>query len=176
MTPHDQLFKEVLQTFLRDFMALFFPQWAASVDWDSVTFLDKELFTDLGEGRVREADVIAQVRTRDGQPELLLIHAEVQSERRGAFGARMWEYYALLRLRYRLPVLPIVLYLVPGASGITRKRIRKRCSARLCSRSGTPPWACPTCCSVTISRRNTSRLPTKRWVLWMTSWNFTRRR
>jgi hypothetical protein len=33
----------------------------------------------------------------------------------------MSEYYSLLRLRWRLPVLPVVVYLAPGAGGITQE-------------------------------------------------------
>ena len=72
-------------------------------------------------GEQRNVDLIAQVLTLDGVPELILIHLEVQSERRGNFPARMSEYYMLLRLRRRLPVMPIVVYLVPGAGGLTQE-------------------------------------------------------
>jgi hypothetical protein len=40
---------------------------------------------------------------------------EVQAEHRSDFARRMFEYYAVLRLHYRLPVFPIVLYLRSGA-------------------------------------------------------------
>lgn len=34
----------------------------------------------------------------------------------------MWEYYHLLRLRHRHPVIPIVLYLSPGAGGLVEEQ------------------------------------------------------
>ena len=116
---HDQLFKELLRAFFREFVELFFPDMAARLDFARVTFLDKELFTDLPEGDVREPDLVAQTYTQDGKPELALIHAEVQTERRTVVRYRVFEYYMLLRLRYKLPVFPIVLYLAPGTGGIT---------------------------------------------------------
>lgn len=115
----DQLFKEMLQEFFREFLELFYPDVAVRLDFEQVTFLDKETFTDLPEGRLREVDLAAQVFTRDGQPEIVLIHVEVQAQRRSDFPYRMWEYYSLLRLRHRIPVFPIAIYLSPGAGGLT---------------------------------------------------------
>jgi hypothetical protein len=117
----DQLFKDLLKEFFREFLELFYPDVAAGLDFTRVTFLDKEVFTDLPEGSLREADLVAQVYTADGQPEIILVHVEVQAQRRGEFPYRMWEYYALLRLRYKLPVFPVVVYLAPGAGGVVQE-------------------------------------------------------
>jgi len=118
--PHDQLFKELLQEFLPEFVSLFFPETASGIDWSDVEFLNPELFTDLLEGSRRTLDLIARVRTQAGEPELLLLHVEVESDPRNEFPARMFDYYCVLRLRRRLPVLPIAVYLKPGHGGITR--------------------------------------------------------
>lgn len=118
--PHDQLFKELLQEFLPEFVALFFPETARGIDWSDVEFLNPELFTDLLEGTRRTLDLVARVRTLSGEPELLLLHVEVESDPRSEFPARMFDYYCVLRLRRRMPVLPIAIYLKPGHGGITR--------------------------------------------------------
>jgi hypothetical protein len=70
-TPHDQLFKELLRVFFREFLELFFPEVAARLDFARVVFLDKEVFTDVPEGSRRELDLVAQVYTQDGTPELI---------------------------------------------------------------------------------------------------------
>jgi hypothetical protein len=124
--PHDQLFKELLRAFFREFLELFFPGPASRLDFSQVTFLDKEVFTDVPEGALREPDLIARVQTRDGEPELILVHVEVESRRRRALAARMLEYYMLLRLRFRLPVFPVVLYLERGAGGLGFGRHQER--------------------------------------------------
>ena len=111
---HDQLFKTLLETFLREFLELFFPEVAARLDFTSQRPLDKEFFTDLPEGRRREADVVAELRTRDGEPELVLVHVEVQARSERDVGRRMYEYYSMLRLRYDVPVFPVVLFLRGG--------------------------------------------------------------
>ena len=118
---HDQLFKELIRAFLREFLELFFPQIAARLDLNNITFQDKELFTDVPEGSIRRADTVALVPGLDGEPELVLIHVENQSERRSEVRFRMFEYYVLLRLRFKLPVFPIVLYIAPGTGSNTRE-------------------------------------------------------
>ena len=60
---HDQLFKELLQAFFREFMELFYLDVAARLDFSRVSFLDKETFTDFPQGDQREADIVAQVYT-----------------------------------------------------------------------------------------------------------------
>jgi hypothetical protein len=118
-TSHDQLFKDLLRAFFREFMELFFPDVAARLDFSTVTFLDKEVFTDVPQGRQRTLDLVAQVQTLDGKRELVLIHTEVESQpKRRTFGKRMHEYYMMLRLRHRLPVLPVVACLSRGAGGL----------------------------------------------------------
>lgn len=121
---HDQLFKDFLRAFLREFLELFYPDVAQLLDFSTVRFFDKELFTDFPEGSLREADLVAEVRTTAGEPELLLIHLEVQTERERGFEARMFQYYALLWLRYRLPIFPVVVYLMARAGGLTEQEYR----------------------------------------------------
>jgi len=116
--PQDQLFKELLRAFLREFLDLFYPDISAQLDFGQVVFLDKKTFTDVPEGSRREADIVARVRTRDtGRSEIILIHVEVQTQRRAEFAYRMFEYYVLLRLRHRQPVFPVAVYLAPGGAG-----------------------------------------------------------
>lgn len=121
---HDQLFKDFLRAFFRDFLELFFPDAAARLNFDTVHFLDKELFTDIPDGSLREADLVAQAETVDGEPELLLVHLEVQAERERDFSARMYQYYALLWLRYRVPIFPIVVYLAGSSKAPARETYR----------------------------------------------------
>jgi hypothetical protein len=110
----DQLFKTVLEGLLQSFLELFLPEVAPRFDFETLRFLDKEVFANVPEGKVREADVVARLETREGEPEIVLVHVEVQSRPEADFARRMFEYYAVLRIHHRLPVLPIVLYLRGG--------------------------------------------------------------
>ena len=127
---NDQLFKDVLQAFFREFVELFYPDVAAELDFSRVRFLDKETFTDLPDGARRTADLVAEVYTRSGLPELLLFHTEVEATHRTEFRRRMFEYFAMLWLRYRLPIFPVAIFLSPGVGGITEETFEERLFGR----------------------------------------------
>lgn len=122
---HDPLWKEVLHEFLPDVMGLFFPDIARQIDWTRLRFMDQELFPDFTEGELRRADVVAEVQTLSGQDEFIIVDFEIESQRRSNFGYRLWEYRSLLRIRHKKPVLPLVLYLAPGAGGVTEEIYRE---------------------------------------------------
>ena len=74
MIDHDRLFKELLSTFLIKFIELFLPEMIAYLEPDSITFLDKEVFTDVTAGDKYETDLLAQMQFR-GEPSFFLIHS-----------------------------------------------------------------------------------------------------
>ena len=122
---HDQRFKEFLHAFLRDFLKLFYPRVEKRLEFENVEFLDTQVFTELHDGSRREADVVAKLRTGDGKPELVLIHVEIQLRPQRDVNERMFEYYSLLRLRYKLPIFPIVVYLRRGRKGLATEEYRE---------------------------------------------------
>ena len=123
---HDQRFKEFLQTFLQEFLKLFFPDVERRIDFRNIEFLDKEVFTNLAEGSSRRADVVAKLTPHDGQPELLLVHIEIQDTPRKEFRERMFEYYTLLRSRHKIPVFPVVIYVHGGKKGLTSEEYHEQ--------------------------------------------------
>ncbi len=62
---HDRLFKLLLRTFFREFLFLFLPAIAESIDPASLEFLDKEVFTDLTAGERHEVDLLVKCRFRE---------------------------------------------------------------------------------------------------------------
>lgn len=65
----DAPWKEILEQYLQDFMAFFFPQINAAIDWDrGYTFLDKELQQIVREAEIgrRLVDKLVQVWRLDG--------------------------------------------------------------------------------------------------------------
>ncbi|MGH9463297.1 MAG: Rpn family recombination-promoting nuclease/putative transposase [Vicinamibacteria bacterium] len=118
---HDLYFKKVLEKFLEEFLELFFPTVARRLDFGTVEFLDKELPLDFPGGTSREVDVAARLKTHEGDPEVVLVHVEVQSRPEKDLAKRMFEYYALLWLRHRVPVFSIVLYLQGGKGLVDEK-------------------------------------------------------
>ena len=90
-------------------MELFFPSVATYLDPNHLTFLDKELFTDLTSGERREVDLVVKARFRN-QDSFFLVHIENQSQPEVEFGQRMFHYFARLHEKYALPVYPIAIF------------------------------------------------------------------
>ena len=109
MIDHDRLFKELLSTFLVEFIELFLPEMMAYLEPDSVIFLDKEVFTDVTAGDHYETDLLAQVQFK-GKPSFFLIHIENQASNQIAFSKRMFRYFARLYEKYDYPVYPIAVF------------------------------------------------------------------
>lgn len=105
---HDRLFKQLLQTFFQEFLALFVPDVLKYVEPGSIEFLDKEIFTDLAGGDRHEVDLLAKCRYR-GREACLLILAEVQDRAQPDFAERVFFYVSRLMQHHRLPVYPIAL-------------------------------------------------------------------
>lgn len=109
MIDHDRLFKELLTTFFVEFVDLFLPEVSESLERDSITFLDKKLFSDVTASEKFEVDLLARARVR-GEAAFFLIHLEHQSSPQAGFGKRMFRYFARLHEKYDLPIYPIVLF------------------------------------------------------------------
>jgi predicted transposase YdaD len=106
---HDQLFKLLLQTFFREFLAAFAPEIHAALKPSAIHFLDKELIgAHSGQRKTKLVDLVARVRLAGGDG-FVLVHIEHQARRERDIGRRMFLYAAWLMQRYGLPVYPILL-------------------------------------------------------------------
>ena len=115
---HDQVFKDLLGTFLPDLVNLVAPEAAARLDLSRWTLLDKETFTDWPKGKRREVDLLAEVELAAGGGRTALVHVEIEARHRPEIGRRLAGYYMQIRLRHDRPVLPIALCLRGGRPGI----------------------------------------------------------
>lgn len=109
MIDHDRLFKELLTTFFWELIELFFPEITAYLERDTISFIDKEVFTDVTAGEKYETDLVVKARFR-GQESFFLVHLEHQAYYQEAFDLRMYRYFARLYEKYALPVYPIALF------------------------------------------------------------------
>ena len=125
-TLHDRLFKEFLHRFLLDFLWIFFPAEAERLNFDTLQFLDKELILNFAGQELRITDLVAEVATWEGVAETIIIHLEVEGRDKVALPQRMSEYYALLRIFRRKPVLPLALVLLPNAGGLDWQSYHER--------------------------------------------------
>ena len=76
---------------------------------DSVTFLDKEVFTDVTTGERYEADLLVQAQFQNCSS-YFLIHVENQSYNQANFNKRMYRYFSRLHEKYNLPIYPVVVF------------------------------------------------------------------
>jgi len=124
VTDHDQLFKSLFQEFFGDLLRIVAPELAARLRVDQPEFLESELFTSFPEGRRRHLDVVARVESVEGEPEVVLVHVEVERQARKTMGLRLLDYAMQLWLKHHQPVLPIVVYLRGGKADVTREEVR----------------------------------------------------
>jgi hypothetical protein len=117
LTSHDQLAKDLFQTFFADLLRLAAPEAAARLHLDAAVFLDKQAFTDWPEGDRREMDLLAEVPVQEAEVRIL-VHIEVESEARSGMTERIWHYYMQLRLRHGLLIFPLLINLKGGRPGI----------------------------------------------------------
>lgn len=116
--PHDQIFKVAFTNFLGDLIEILDPKLAELLDLSQLKFLDKESFTDLPGGRRADLDLVAETRTRLGEPRAVLLHLENEGRYRRATEQRLLAYSMHLKLKHGHPVITIVVYLRGGPPGI----------------------------------------------------------
>jgi predicted transposase/invertase (TIGR01784 family) len=108
-TSHDQSFKELISTFFIEFLELFLPEMAATIDPTSIKFLQQEYFTDLVEGETKIVDLLAEVN-QAGEDATFLVHIEPQSTSRSVFPQRMFFYFSRLHQKHLKRIYPIAIF------------------------------------------------------------------
>ncbi|HCJ78641.1 MAG TPA: transposase, partial [Desulfotomaculum sp.] len=92
---HDQLFKELLETFFVEFMQLFFPEAYQAIDFTHLKFLQQEVFTDVTAKEKHIVDILVETRVKE-EPGLILVHVEPQAYVQKDFNERMFIYFSRL--------------------------------------------------------------------------------
>jgi hypothetical protein len=95
MTDYDTPWKDLLNDYLEDFMAFFFPDAWADIDWSrGYESLDKELSQIVRDAELgkRLADKVVKVWRRSGQLQIILIHIEIQGDPEDDFSERIYVY------------------------------------------------------------------------------------
>lgn len=107
---YDNPWKEALSLYFQPFMAFFFPEIDANINWSrGYEFLDKEfqqVVRDAEIGR-READKLVKVWRGDGAEIWVLIHVEIQSQASSDFAERMYVYNYRIFDMYRRSVVSL---------------------------------------------------------------------
>jgi predicted transposase YdaD len=109
---YDTPWKEVVTHHFPEFMAFYFPQAHAAIDWSRPhDFLDQEfapLTRDAELGR-RVLDKLVRVHLHTGGEQWVLVHLEVQGRHDSDFAERIFVYNYRVYDRYRRPVASLAL-------------------------------------------------------------------
>lgn len=104
---YDSPWKEAIERCFAEFIAFYFPEVHAQIDWThSVEFLEPELRSVLhgSEPDKCVVDKLVRVTRLGGQHEWVVVHLEIQSQQHAAFAERMFIYHYRLYERYRQPL------------------------------------------------------------------------
>lgn len=112
---HDQLWKDLIQTFPADFVRLAGPDLAVRIKLDAIELRPAETPSDAPRSRERRLDLIGRAESTEGEQALL--HVEIELQFRTVMAERLLAYNRLLALRFGLPVQTIALYLRGGPPG-----------------------------------------------------------
>ncbi|WP_129678165.1 DUF4351 domain-containing protein [Candidatus Chloroploca sp. Khr17] len=110
---HDGIFKQLLSSFLGEFLDLFAADILALLDPDTLILLAPESFVDLLDPDRHTADLVIQAQGREGLA-TFLIHLEHQAQRDAQLPRRMFRYFARFSDRYDVPIYPIALCSYPS--------------------------------------------------------------
>jgi hypothetical protein len=108
VSDFDSPWKEALELYFRAFLAFFFPQAHAEIDWSrGYEILDKELqqVAPGGEQGRRVVDKLVKVWRPGGEEAWVLIHIEVQSQQEEDFPLRMYVYNYRIERQEKKPNL-----------------------------------------------------------------------
>ena len=104
---YDNPWKVVLEREFPEFMAFFFPEAHAQIDWaQGHEFKNTELRQVMRDAELgkRYADALVHVTLATGEERWIYIHIEVQGQRDAGFAKRMFTYNYRLYDRYAHPV------------------------------------------------------------------------
>ena len=104
---YDSPWKEVIERYFPEFMAFYFPDAYAEIDWAKEhVFLDQELRAVVQDAELgkRFVDRLVRVNVLNGGESWIYIHVEVQGTKQAEFAERMFVYNYRLFDRYKRPV------------------------------------------------------------------------
>lgn len=108
-TKHDQLHKELINTFFQEFLEAFFPNIHENIDFHTIKSLSEEVYTNVLKGSTRRLDIVIETTLR-GTEAIVIVHVEPQSYKQDDFHERMYHYFSMLYNKYQKPIVPIAVF------------------------------------------------------------------
>ena len=113
---YDSPWKQIIEELLEPFLAFFFPELHADIDFSrKYEIKSKELYKLLKEHEIgkRYTDELIKVYLKDGKERWLLIHIEVQNYQEQDFARRMFVYYYRIFDKYNHNAVSLVVLTDP---------------------------------------------------------------
>jgi hypothetical protein len=112
VTPIDSPWKKLIEQYFEQFMAFFFSDIHAMIDWtQGYEFLDQEfqqIVRDAELGK-RLADKLVKAWEKNGEPAIIYIHIEVQGQYDDSFEQRMYVYNYRTYDRFFQPIISVAI-------------------------------------------------------------------
>ncbi|WP_373552841.1 hypothetical protein [Haliscomenobacter sp.] len=111
---YDALLKDFISDFFPDFIAFANPDLYAAIDWEKgYTFLEQELINAMRgrfkvRGKKKKTDKLVKVALKVGADHYVFVHGEFQHKPEPDFALRMYNYRALIGLRYDIESITAV--------------------------------------------------------------------
>ena len=109
---YDSPWKDILESYFEDFMAFFFPEIHAEIDWTrGYVFLDQELSQITRDAEVgkKVVDKLVKVWKLTGEETWVLLNVEIQSQEESVLGERVFTYFYRLKDKFNLPIASLVI-------------------------------------------------------------------
>ena len=124
---HDKLCRTLFQAFFRDLIELLHAGLADCLDLDHVEFVAEKVFADFKIHGHRLPDLVGRTTTllEPGSPQFVIVHIEAENRYSSEMEERMQVYQTQLWLKYRAPIVSIVIFLHGGPPGVQRIEVRQ---------------------------------------------------
>jgi len=109
---YDTPWKEAVTNYFPEFMAFYFPDAHAAIDWSrGYEFLDQELAQVVKDAELgkRLIDKLVKVASHEAGEQWVYIHIEIQGGHDTAFAERLFTYNYRLYDKYRRPIASLAL-------------------------------------------------------------------
>jgi hypothetical protein len=117
--PHrNPLLREILQTFLADYLRLIEPDSAEHLALDRLAFPDLARVPGWTTGERQSLGVVGEAQARWGEKVTILVRVEPEALTPAELSRRMGRYFMDLEIHYCQPVLLSVIYLRGGRPGV----------------------------------------------------------
>lgn len=109
----DEIWKRIINKLFKEFVNFFMPDLYNDIDFNyGYTFLDKEFskITAKSKTKNREVDKLVEVKLKNGEDRLILIHIEVQDSQDTDFAFRMYQYQYRIFDKFNKDVVAMAIF------------------------------------------------------------------